>query len=337
MNMLLRRWKMVSSTVCTVAVSLATIFAVASETAKAPSSANVAGYSLIHVLERAAGYVNAMAMIPDGSLLAVAGDDGRVTLWSTASGKMVRELRGHKGPVYAVAISADSKMIATAGYDETIRIWELASGRERRALTGHKGWINAVAFTSDGHKLFSAGRDRSLRTWDVDTGKMLRVIEHPSEVFTVAAAPGMPWYASDKVNSASLREIETGNEVSSGIPGQWGINTIVFNPSRPQLLTGGYDGVLWAWNISEAKVEQHIKVEGSPIISLATTENGSLLAALCSGNATVALFDTATWNEAGRLEGVSYPVGSVVLSADGRILAAGGGDSPIRIWKRSDS
>jgi WD40 repeat protein len=327
----------ISIMLCIIATLLSLISPAVSQNAKAAPSANTGGYTVAHVLDRSAGYVNAMACTPDGSLLGVASDSGRVTLWSTASGRMVREFRGHEGPVYSVAISYDGSTIATAGYDETIRIWQLSSGRELRTLTGHKGWINAVAFTSDGHKLFSAGRDRTLRTWDVDTGKLLRMVEHPSEVFTVAASPGMPWFASDKENSFSIREIETGKEVSSGAPGQWGINTIIFNSGRAQLMTGGYDGVLWVWNIREVKVEQHIKVEGSPIISLATTAKGSLLAALCSGNGTVVLFDTAAWKETLRLPGVTYPVGSVVLCADGHILAAGGGDSPIRIWKRNSA
>jgi WD40 repeat protein len=252
------------------------------------------------------------------------------------SGKLVRVLHGHKGAVYAVSISPDGTMIATAGLDETIRLWELSSGRERRTLTGHQGWINAVAFTGDGHKLLSAGRDRTMRVWDVSIGKMLRVIDYPSEVFTVAAGSGARLFASDKGNSFSLREIATGSEIASGAPGQWGINTVVFSPRRPQLMTGGYDGVLWVWNIASAKLDEHIPIEGSPVISLATTGNGSLLAALCSGNGTVVLFDTATWKESGRLQGVSYPAGSVVFSANGRLLAVGGGDSPIRIWQRSN-
>ncbi len=298
------------------------------------ATAQAAGYTLAHTLART-GYVNAMSCTRDGSVLAVASDDGRVTLWSTASGHLIRELRGHKGPVYSVAITHDGATVATAGYDETIRLWQLSSGRELRVLTGHHGWINSVAFTSDGHTLLSAGRDRTLRTWDVATGKMLRMVEHPSEVFTVAA--GMSWFASDKENSFSVREIETGKEIASGAPGQWGINTVVFHPTQAQLMSGGYDGVLWEWNIRDGKVDQHVKVEGSPIISLATTADGSLVAALCSGNGTIALFDAMTWKEIGRLPGVTYPVGSVVLSDDGTALATGGGDSAVRIWKRSGS
>jgi WD40 repeat protein len=321
-------------------LSVLAILLAGSKAANAAAEKNAAGalrYALVHVLVRDAGYVNGMACTPDGALLAVASDDGRVTLWNTASGKLVRVLSGHKGAVYAVAISPDGAMVATGGFDETIRVWELSSGRERRALVGHQGWINAVAFTADGRTLLSAGRDRTVRVWDVGLEKMVRVIDYPSEVFTVAAGPGSGLFASDKGDSFAIREITTGSEIAAGAPGQWGINTVVFSPRRPQLITGGYDGVLWVWNIRNTKLDNRVTVEGSPVISLATTGNGSLLAALCSGNATVVLFDTDSWKELGRFKGVSYPVGSVVFSADGRILAAGGGDSPIRIWRRGNS
>jgi dipeptidyl aminopeptidase/acylaminoacyl peptidase len=327
----------VPRTLCVLAALLAGFLLAGSKTATGTAQNNAADplrYALVHILARDPGYVNGMACTPDGSLLAVASDDGRVTLWNTASGSLVRVLRGHKGAVYAVAISSDGAMIATGGFDETIRVWELSSGRERRTLTGHQGWINAVAFTVDGRRLLSAGRDRTVRVWDVGLGKMLRVMDYPSEVFMVAAGPRNRLFASDKGDSFSIREITTGSEISAGATGQSGIDSVVFSPRRPQLITSGYDGVLWVWDIHNGKLEDHVPLEGSPVISLATTGNGSLLAALCSGNATVVLFDTATWKELGRLKGVSYPVGSVVFSADGRILAAGGGDSPIRIWQR---
>lgn len=293
-------------------------------------------YTLLHVLPTTLGYVNAVACSRNGSFLAVAGDDGRVTLWNISSGRLIRVFDRQTGPVYTVAIASDDTTIATAGFDGTIHLWARDSGREIRALIGHQGWVNSVAFVANGSKLISGGRDRTVRVWDVNRGKMLQIIHYPSEVFTVAADPSGRLFASDRENSFSIREFVTGSEVAHGFPEQWGINTVVFSPSAPQLISSGYDGFLWVWNFKDAKLARRIKIDGGPIISLAVTGSGATVAALCTGNGTVALYDTTTWKEVARLKAVTYPVGSVAFSADGRILAAGGGDSPIRIWRRSD-
>jgi WD40 repeat protein len=99
-------------------------------------------------------------------------------------------------------------------------------------------------------------------------------------------------------------------------------------------LTSGYDGKLWVWSVHEGKLVRDISITGGPVISLATTNDDLLAAALCSGDKTLKLIDMKTWKFAGQLDGVGYPVGSVVFSGDGQWLAAGGGDSPVRLWKR---
>src|SRR5262249_26971832 len=49
------------------------------------------------------GWVRALAVSPDGKLLASCGNDHLVKLWSTADGKLVKELKGHACHVYNVA------------------------------------------------------------------------------------------------------------------------------------------------------------------------------------------------------------------------------------------
>ena len=74
------------------------------------------------------GPVTAVAIAPDGTWLATAGDDGTVRIWDPATGQQRAALTGHAGPVTAVAIAPDGTWLASASGDGTVRIWDPATG-----------------------------------------------------------------------------------------------------------------------------------------------------------------------------------------------------------------
>jgi WD40 repeat protein len=69
---------------------------------------------------------NSVAFSPDGRLLATAGDDGVVRLWSVTSGAELRHVGSSLDRLVGVAFSPDGKMLAATGYDNDIRLWDLA-------------------------------------------------------------------------------------------------------------------------------------------------------------------------------------------------------------------
>jgi len=74
------------------------------------------------VLRAGDGIVNAIAVSPDGSLIAGAYETGAVTVWEVASGRY-ETLPGHAGHVNDVAFSPHGRALASAGKDGTVRLW----------------------------------------------------------------------------------------------------------------------------------------------------------------------------------------------------------------------
>lgn len=70
----------------------------------------------------------------DGEVLAVGGEDGKVSLWPAARGERRREWRAHRGALAALAFRPGTRLLATASLGNDIRLWDVESGKEVSVL-----------------------------------------------------------------------------------------------------------------------------------------------------------------------------------------------------------
>ncbi len=124
-----------------------------------------------------------LSFSPDGTQLALGGNDTVLKLWDHTSGREV----GAFGmpPVYAVAYSPDGRHVLSAGHGRMM-LWELATGQLVQVFQGHVGKVNAVKFSPDGRHLVSGGEDGTVRVWKKETG---------SEILQVALFNDDEWVA----------------------------------------------------------------------------------------------------------------------------------------------
>lgn len=82
---------------------------------------------LLHVLSPDKGEVKALALSPDGRLIATASArENVVRLWSPATGKLLGVLDGHRDPVEALAFASDGRRLASGSQDGTAVVWDVA-------------------------------------------------------------------------------------------------------------------------------------------------------------------------------------------------------------------
>jgi WD40 repeat protein len=115
------------------------------------------------------GWVRAVAVSPDGRLLATCGNDRLVKVWSAADGTLIRELAGHESHVYNVAFHPDGRHLVSADLRGVVKQWDHAQGTVTRTLDASvlfrydptfradHGGVRSMAFSADGSLLACAG------------------------------------------------------------------------------------------------------------------------------------------------------------------------------------
>ncbi|MEV0192232.1 NB-ARC domain-containing protein [Kitasatospora purpeofusca] len=282
--------------------------------------------------------VFAVAISPDGTWLATAGEDRSVRLWDRATGAETAVLAGHTDWVNAVAISPDGTWLATAGDDGIVRLWDRATGTQTAALTGHTDSVNAVAISPDGTWLATAGDDGIVRLWDRATGAETAVLAgHTDWVNAVAISPDGTWLATAGDDGiVRLWDRATGTQTAALTGHTDSVFAVAISPDGTWLATAGKDRSVRLWDRATGTQTAALTGHTDWVRSVAISLDGTWLAT-AGDDTTVRLWDRAASTETAVLAGHTGWVRSVAISLDGTWLATAGDDTTVRVWDRAAS
>jgi len=81
---------------------------------------------IIQTIRSADGFLAALAVVPDGSLV-LGAVEHEVGIFDVATGRKVKSFKGHLRPVYDVDVTPDGKRAISVSQDRTLRVWDMSS------------------------------------------------------------------------------------------------------------------------------------------------------------------------------------------------------------------
>jgi cytochrome c len=274
------------------------------------------------------GPVRALAISSDGQTAVTGSFDSTAIRWSLTRNAAEQVLRFHDDAVNAVVLLRDGRA-ATAGADGRIAIWSPGNAAPDAVLEGHTAPIAALALSPDGATLASASWDQTLRLWPL-AGGAPRVLEgHTQNVNGVAFAPDGRTLVSVSYDQSVRIWPLSGPPAPTVVAMPSPLNAVAVSGDG-EIAAGSADGKLYFLTGVGAAAGE-IAAGPRPVISIAISPNGALMAAASIGGS-VAVIDRKTRDLMRTLIGPGLPVWSVAFLPDSRTLLTGGADNIIRRW-----
>jgi RNA polymerase sigma factor (sigma-70 family) len=108
----------------------------------------------------------ALAVSPDGRLVAAGGGDGTLELYELTTGALLRWGKGpNKDYLTGLKFSPDGRLLACVSRDRWLWFVDLVAGKDVLQTQGHEKGMTAVSFAPDGRAVATASVDGTILLW----------------------------------------------------------------------------------------------------------------------------------------------------------------------------
>jgi len=275
--------------------------------------------------------VNAVAVSPDGALIASGGRDGQLHLLTRDGRDQVAPVEAHRGAVASLAFASDGGRLVTGGEDGAVRLWTPALLPAGAPLVGHSGTVTGVAFLPDGRRLVSSGQDGTVRLWSLSGQPLGTLRGHEGAINGLAVAPDGAHIAScgDDGTMRLWALKDDGTAVPTVFRGHEGrVTRVAFSPDGQHIVSAGQDNTVRMWTLQGKAAEPW---RDDRVTSVAFSPDGQrVLTGRFNGTVTLRRLDGGLAAEPFR--GHQGVVTSVGFFPDGKYFVSGSKDGTVRLW-----
>ncbi len=277
--------------------------------------------------------VNAVAISPDGQIIASGSADKTIKLWNLSTGE-VHTLRGHRDSIRAIAFSPDGQILVSSGNDCTIKIWLLAKSSKPITLKGHYGFVTSLAISPNGQMLASAdeGETSELKFWRLPYGDQIKYSGIVYDVSCVAFSLDGLWLAIAKnLEGIKLWQMPNGEEICT-LKRSGSVTSLAFSPDGLLLAHTNAGTAIKIWQLSTGEEFLTLKSHSARVNSVVFSPDGQVLAS-GSNDETIKMWQRSTGKVICTLTEHLAAVQSVAFGSDGKTIVSGSWDKTIKVWR----
>jgi eukaryotic-like serine/threonine-protein kinase len=247
--------------------------------------------------------------------------------------------RAHDGGVSAMAAAPDGAFLLTGGADGALKLWNPATLKELRAITGDVGTVESIAMAANGKWVATcairlSASDMGVQLWDLNTGAEKKRLRGPTDnIAGVAISPdgqGIAAASADKMVWLWLRE--PGQPIHPVcVKGHTAAVTAVAFVTADSLLSASHDGTVRQWDLKTGKSKGTLSA-GVGALNAMTFVAKRVAVAGREGLA-LRLPPAPAFQ---KLLGHDGAVLCCALSPDGGLVASGGADHTVRVYRAED-
>lgn len=296
-------------------------------------------------------WVDSVAFSPNGRLMAIAGFNNPITIWSTRTWTRVRTL-GPQGDASVVTFSPDGRALAAALYDGRLIEWSSVSWKPIWTVTfASFASLSRLIYSSSGRLLITGGMPLQVisSTDGHEVQRIDAVIDSAvalSPDNTLLAVPQA--YRFEKPlavprdplkRTMPIVDVRTGHVILR-LPVDMVQIATAFSPDGRQVAVAGRGGVIAIWNPVTGTLIKRITNVPMKVDYLVYKPTGHVLLALSqdgsvnlrSIDGTVRMWDSRTGRLLRVIHANDMRVSSIAVSNDGNLLATGSIDGSVKIW-----
>ncbi|GAB4511572.1 MAG: hypothetical protein OHK0046_09820 [Anaerolineae bacterium] len=268
------------------------------------------------------GSVTGLAVIPDGTQLVSAGQDGCVYVWQIETRQMLRELTGcSRGPITALALNEAGTWLAVGYQSGLTQLYDFQSG-DKQASFFHKGDVVSLDFSSD-YPLSQAVNTEWLAVADVGSVWIYELVDPAQEHIRLLAFFNVTYFEA----IADIQIQPGSGTLTDGI--------MVVSQSPPQMWTTvGPMPRADIWSQSELVYPQKVDFnQGGTLVAVAGCDVLRCVIEIFNAEMGLAEEQSIPWGERLLvLEGHSDQHTDIAFSPQNVLLASASRDGVVILW-----